>query len=174
MKGNRILIGNSSQRFQTEFQFASCKSISKDRSYLLWGSLMNEIRVYNLEKQIEETALIGHTKTIEKVIITQDNQNVISCADDGSIKIWDFNTKKIIGNLLGHLGWVKDISICSEKKFLVSGSNDRTLRVWDLEKMTEKMCFAGLKHPVSSVGISAKRKIIASIDWRLTEVQVWI
>jgi len=174
MKGNRTILENASQSFKAELQLASCTLISNDCSYLLWGTLMNEIRVYNLKKHIEENALVGHTKTIEKVIISQDNQIVISCADDGSIKIWDFNRKKLIGNLLGHLVWVRDISICKENKFLASGSNDRTVRVWDLEKMTEKMCFAGLKRPVSSVGISAKRKIIASIDWRFTEVQVWI
>lgn len=53
---------------------------------------------------------------------------------DGSIQIWDLNTKKICFTLEGHLGPVTALSFHPHQaNRIVSGGHDKTIRIWDVQ-----------------------------------------
>jgi len=73
----------------------------------------------------------GHSDWIFCVKAFNDNQ-IVSCSRDKSIKIWDISTGDCIKTLLGHSDAVFSIAILSNNR-IVSCSLDKSIRIWDVE-----------------------------------------
>jgi WD40 repeat protein len=48
---------------------------------------------------------------------------------DGTVRIWDLASRRIVGTLYVHPGEVLDIDISADGTTLVTGSSDTTIRV---------------------------------------------
>jgi WD40 repeat protein len=134
---------------------------SKFKNYVIKNS-----KLYNLK------TLEGHRSFIETAIITNDGKHIISGADNGDIKIWDFKSGKSLKTLKGHNDIVLSIDISKNNKFIVSGSLDDTIRIWNFK--TGK-CFKVIKDNdgVSSVLIINNDKFIISSSWDITTIKIW-
>lgn len=66
----------------------------------------------------------GHTSTIKKVIITQ-NQEIITASDDKTIRVWDSHTgrekRKILGEIGAGSGEIYAMALSPDEKFLAVG-----------------------------------------------------
>ena len=69
--------------------FATC---SMDKSIKLW-----EADTFRLLKVIDKGRHAGHGTSINKLVWSKYNNQVIAVSDDRSISIWDFDIKEIIG-----------------------------------------------------------------------------
>jgi WD40 repeat protein len=67
------------------------------------------------------------------VVVTPDSQFAISPSNDGTLKVWDMKTGKMVRTLQGHIGSVSVVVIMPDGRFAVSASDDRTLKVWDIK-----------------------------------------
>ncbi|KIK39018.1 hypothetical protein CY34DRAFT_808783 [Suillus luteus UH-Slu-Lm8-n1] len=94
----------------------------------------------------------GHTNRIWGVIHLPGGQRIITCSEDGSLRVWNMKSGKQVGE-----DWrdgesaVWTIALSPDGKRVVSGSDDGAVRLWDIEAckvVTKWMGHTGL---VSSV-----------------------
>lgn len=59
------------------------------------------------------------------------NYFIVSSHKDGSIKIQNAHTAKLVASLDGHRDWVRSVAISSDNRLIASGSDDRYIKIWD-------------------------------------------
>ena len=124
--------------------------------------------------QHNDAILRGHTSSVESASFSPDGKRIVSISDDNTIRIWDSQTGKQIGQLPeGHTKKVSSASFSPDGKHIVSASYDKTIRIWDTQ--TSKQIgqpFEGHTRPVNSVSFSpdGKRIVSASSD---NTIRIW-
>ncbi len=108
---------------------------------------------------------------------------LVSCADDGTIRIWGRSGNEPLRVLEGdrdstngHRGGVLALGISEDGMLLLSGGRDGTMRLWDLQQGTQKAVFRGHRGWVEAVafaggvrqGLSATRREGIVRRWDLT------
>lgn len=95
------------------------------------GSASGEINILNMEsKQID--FLVGHIGMINKIELLDQNL-IVTCSDDSTLRIWDLNLFKELLVLQGHKSYVWATIKLSEYQFL-SISSDKSMRIWGLDR----------------------------------------
>jgi len=79
--------------------------------------------------------LRGHLG-VATIQFSPSGQHIVSGADDGSICIWDMETKIILNKLYGHAAMIRSVVMTPDNLRLVSCSEDGTIRVWNLAEVT--------------------------------------
>lgn len=64
---------------------------------------------------------------------------MVTVTEDGTPRVWDARTGKIIAELSGHRGYVLNVQFSPDSKQVVTASMDQTARVW--EASTGKLAF---------------------------------
>ncbi len=87
--------------------------------------------------------------------MSADNKHIASCSKDGSLKVFDFNTKREIFNFKENsgkkslftyqnnckLGSMNSLSISQDNRYLVVGSENASIKVFDFTKSFAKHSF---------------------------------
>jgi WD40 repeat protein len=83
---------------------------------------------------------------------------------DGTIKIWDNETGKLVRSLKGHTDYVSAVAFSPDNRFLVSSGagRDRTIRVWDVTTGEVLRTLGGHQDWVLSVAVSSNGRYIVS------------
>jgi WD40 repeat protein len=83
---------------------------------------------------------------------------------DGTIKIWDNETGKLVRSLKGHTDYVSAVAFSPDNRFLVSSGagRDRTIRVWDVTTGETLRTLGGHQDWVLSVAVSSNGRYIVS------------
>ena len=106
----------------------------------------------------------GHTERVHSVSFSSDGERVVSGSGDGTIKIWNSITGRLVaGPFEGHTDWVHSVSFSPDGKHVASGSKDRTIRIWDA--ITGRLVtgpFKGHTGYIHSVSFSPNGKCVAS------------
>jgi len=110
----------------------------------------------------EVTRLEGHASGVNSVAWSPDNRYIASGSYDKTVRIWDVNTREMVGDPLRHDDIVYSVSWSPDGRYIASGSWDRTVRIWDVN--TRQMVGEPLRHDgwVSSVAWSPDSRYIAS------------
>ena len=78
--------------------------------------------------------LVGHTNRVHSAAFSPDGKRIVSASWDHTIRIWDAQTGKQIGNPLeGHADGVFSAAFSPDGKRIVSGSYDKTIRIWNAQ-----------------------------------------
>ena len=89
---------------------------------------MSEIKPYQ--------TLRGHTAIVRGVAHLPDGRRIITCSDDGSLRLWDRENGAQIGDDWredGDKAGVWSIALSPNGKTVASGSMNGTVRLWDIE-----------------------------------------
>ena len=114
---------------------------------LLINILPNDIsnpkdRTYTMETesalrkalQHDNAILRGHTDDVNSAAFSPDGKLIVSASNDKTIRIWDAQTGKQIGDTIeGHTHFVFSAAFSPDGKRIVSASNDNTIRIWDVQ-----------------------------------------
>ncbi|MCL5036635.1 MAG: WD40 repeat domain-containing protein [Chloroflexi bacterium] len=73
----------------------------------------------------------GHKGWVSCVDYSPDGKYIATTSEDGTIKIWDSRSGKLIKNMLGHKGLVNRTLFSPFGKTLASCGEDGTFRLWD-------------------------------------------
>ncbi|KAG2345775.1 WD40 repeat-like protein [Suillus weaverae] len=100
---------------------------------------------------------------------------VASGSGDGTVRLWNAETVKVIAKRVGHTRSVWSVGWSPAGERVVSGSEDGTARVWDVET-SETTMFCPIKTAhrfVYAVSYSPDSKHIATGGYKKNEVQIW-
>jgi WD40 repeat protein/tRNA A-37 threonylcarbamoyl transferase component Bud32 len=115
--------------------------------------------------------LVGHSGSVNACTVTADGRRVVSGSEDGTLKVWDLESGRVIATLEGHAGEVRACAVTADGRRVVSGSEDGTLKVWDLESGRVVATLRGHAGSVNACAVTADgRAVSASEDATL---KVW-
>ncbi|EDQ98298.1 uncharacterized protein LACBIDRAFT_398844 [Laccaria bicolor S238N-H82] len=78
--------------------------------------------------------LSGHIASIQSVALSPDGRCVVSGSCDRTIRIWDAETGKPVGEpFREHTDEINSVAFSPDGRRIVSGSDDKTIRIWDVE-----------------------------------------
>ncbi|KAH4930095.1 hypothetical protein HBI82_142780 [Parastagonospora nodorum] len=99
---------------------------------------------FNNVKEIQ-----AHTEAVRGLAIAPTDSKFVTCADDTTLKIWDFASSTEESTLTGH-GWeVKCVDWHPHKGLLVSGSKDHQVKFWDPRTGRCLTTLHGHKNPIA-------------------------
>ncbi|XP_060525282.1 U4/U6 small nuclear ribonucleoprotein Prp4 [Cylas formicarius] len=148
--------------------YCSFSPNSKFLATASWSGLCNVWSVPDC--QLKQT-LKGHTCNVGAIVfhpkatISQEETicNMASCAADGSVKLWDFNSSEPIADIEGHVPHrVSRISFHPSGRFLGTCCFDNSWRLWDLEQCTEVLHQEGHVKPVYCISFQIDGSVCAT------------
>lgn len=129
-------------------------SWSPNGKKLACGTADKTIWIIDVRAQQVSQILIGHAKAICSVAWAPKGNLIASSAEDGSIRLWKWNTKKMGVQLpqicLGHSDGVCALAWTNDGETLASASLDHTIRLWD-KTGQQKGVLEGLTGEVRSI-----------------------
>ena len=156
-------------------------AISPDSQTIASGSDDNTIKVWHLTSgnlihtltwQSGVFQLHREATWFTSVAISPDGQTLASGCLDKSLKLWNWNSGKLIRNLKGHSDSVNAIAISGNGQTLVSGSRDNTIKVWNLTTGQQISTLRGHANSVLAVAIAPDGKTLASGS-RDNTIKLW-
>ena len=91
-----------------------------------WGRLMRR-------SKLDLVTFRGHTKAVEAVAFSPDEQNIATASQDNTIKIWDINTGQQIKTLGDFSGKIHDIRYDKDGRNISALNTDGVMVSWDVE-----------------------------------------
>lgn len=93
----------------------------------------------------------GHREAVRSLSFSPTDAKFVSCSDDATVKIWDFESGREERVLTGH-GWdVKCVAYHPQKCLLASGSKDNLIKIWDPKTGNSLNTLHGHKNTVFKV-----------------------
>ncbi|MBD1919893.1 trypsin-like peptidase domain-containing protein [Microcoleus sp. FACHB-831] len=92
-----------------------------------------------------------------------DNQTLASAGQDGTIKIWNINSREPQTTLVGHSSEISDLSFSPNSKMLVSASYDTTIKFWSLEGIKPKKLDLDSRSSLHDISLSPDGTKIATV-----------
>jgi WD domain, G-beta repeat/PQQ-like domain/WD40-like Beta Propeller Repeat len=115
--------------------------------------------------------LPGHPSGgIRRIVFTPDGKQLVSGGFDGTVRVWDLQTKKEVRQLKVESGTVYSLSLSNDGKLLATAGRDG-LKVWDLasEKMLHREPLSG--STCYATAFSPDGKLVAGGDG--DRVTIW-
>lgn len=81
------------------------------------------------EKQEVLQEFVGHEGRITRAVWGPLNRTVLSCGEDGSVRLWDVETGKQLAESRDHKKQVNDLTLSADGTHFVTGSLDKTAKV---------------------------------------------
>jgi WD40 repeat protein len=112
-----------------------CVAFSPDsRSVVVAGG--NAPRIW-LPETGEERHLKGHDGNVGAAAFSPDGQQVVTAADDRTVRIWNTATGQQMTVLKGHQEGVTFVSWSPDGRWIASVGKDKTARIWEAETFKE-------------------------------------
>ena len=93
-----------------------------------------------------EPVVLRDTNAVLSVAFHPDGASIAAGCADGTVRIWDLLTGKVVQMLRGHGQYVFCVKFCPpDGRFLASASADRTIRLWDLNTGLQALEFDGVR-----------------------------
>jgi WD40 repeat protein len=135
IKHETIEAHSSQLRTNTAFCCTTVKNSQSEAGVFLVGSENKHITKYRFDFRDYELervgSFVGHSNSVRNVQVSKNLQHVLSCCEDHSLRVWDYNTfqPKII--LTGHRDNVSGGAFVNENT-IVSSSWDLRVMIWKI------------------------------------------
>ncbi|MFP3965375.1 NB-ARC domain-containing protein [Actinomadura fulvescens] len=73
-------------------------------------------------------AVAGHVGAVTSVAAHGDR--VVSCGEDGTVRLWDLSSRSLVRTQRGHTGWVFVTAISPDGRLIASAGDDGVIRLW--------------------------------------------
>jgi uncharacterized protein YjiK len=116
--------------------------------------------------------LTGHTSFVFAIAFSVDGKYLVSGSDDTTLKVWNWQTGKVVRTLSSHTDWVNAIAFSDDGKYLVSGSRDSTLKIWNWQTGVEVRTLNGHSYSFNAIAFSDDNKYLVSGS-RDSTLKIW-
>jgi platelet-activating factor acetylhydrolase IB subunit alpha len=114
------------------------------------GGLLRERR--NLPRPPATHTLQGHSSVVTSVSIHPIYTLAASGSEDGTIKLWDYESGDYMRTLRGHTNSITSVEFSPKNGcYLVSSSSDLSIKLWDVQEYTCVRTLRGHDHTISCV-----------------------
>ena len=134
---NRYIVSGSGNFYSSLSSSSSSSSFYSESSGKDY-SLDNSIIIWNFKETTKEAALLGHTKAVMSILITNDNKYIVSGSKDNTVRIWNLQEKVQEAVLDGYFNFVHIVAVTSDCKYIFSASGDGSLRLWNIQGKIEE------------------------------------
>ncbi|MCS6894719.1 MAG: LysM peptidoglycan-binding domain-containing protein [Bacteroidia bacterium] len=104
--------------------------LSQDGKRAAIGTQLGSLYIW-LNGTTQPLRLQAHNGPITQIILSPDEQYILTLSEDGTAALWTWNLK-LISRLKGHTGALKAASFSPDGKKVVTSASDSTLRVWEI------------------------------------------
>jgi WD40 repeat protein len=73
----------------------------------------------------------GHKDKVLSAAFSPDAKTLVTASHDGTAKIWEAASGRMLAELRGHDGYVFNVAYSPDGKLIVTAGEDKTARVWD-------------------------------------------
>lgn len=132
------------------------------------------IRVYNALGKEFVGRFDGHKDEIFALQMTSDEKRVFSAGNDRTIKIWNYDTRRIVKSVLAHSKCINCLLLSSNDKYLFSCSDDCYIKIWSIYEH-DLIIFAGINHgcQVLTIKLSRDNRTLFSGGKSSKPVKTW-
>uniref|UniRef100_A0A3Q2Z7G7 Lissencephaly-1 homolog n=1 Tax=Hippocampus comes TaxID=109280 RepID=A0A3Q2Z7G7_HIPCM len=117
---------------------ASC---SNDQTVRVWAVLSKECKAELREHEhaystpappphYDASLLVGHDNWVRGVLVHPGGGFILSCADDKTLRVWDYKNKRCAKTLSAHEHFVTSLDFHKSAPYVATGSVDQTVKVW--------------------------------------------
>ena len=96
-----------------------------------------------------------------------DGKMVVGGCFDGSTRVWDSRSGKLLGELIGHQSFVTSARIIDDGRKVITSSQDATIRLWDLSTFQQLNRFVQPGPVSSAIANSTATRILSTWDKEL-------
>lgn len=79
----------------------------------------------------ERKVFRGHLENVKSFSWSPSCKNLISCSDDKTIRIWEYESCQEVHKLIGHTDSVLSVFWSLDGNNIISSSCDKTIKIWD-------------------------------------------
>ena len=119
--------------------------------------------------------LRGHSAGVFSVVASPNGKRLATLSDDGSIKIWDAASNKVLISIptsLTEKNILRFISFSPDGKRLAAPAGDHVVKIWDVATGTELITFSGHTGEVTAAIFSPDGTRVATGSWDTT-AKLW-
>ncbi|MFX0138976.1 MAG: WD40 repeat domain-containing protein, partial [Candidatus Hodarchaeota archaeon] len=106
-------------------------TISPDEKYIIYTDY-HDIKVLEIESEKLIRTFKGHKDSVYSVKVSLDSKYIFSGSEDKTVKVWEFDTGKLIHTLY-HDDQIRTMDVHPEGKYIVTGDMGRKVYVWEFE-----------------------------------------
>ncbi|KAJ1976038.1 U3 small nucleolar RNA-associated protein [Dimargaris xerosporica] len=118
----------------TRFHQTVCSaSFRRDGKLIVGGDEGGFVQIFNPRDGSVLRGFHGHTGAVHVAKFMPGNQQLLSCSDDASVRIWDITGQSQVAIFTDHTDYIRSAAVCPNNPNIVAtGSYDHTIRLYDL------------------------------------------
>ncbi|KAI8644361.1 WD40-repeat-containing domain protein [Parasitella parasitica] len=162
--------------FHNTHDMLNCISISEDTTLVAGGFSESYIKVWSLqgkkllsksEKDQHQPGtickkLIGHAGPVYGLSFSHDNQYLISCSEDQTVRLWSLESFTNLVCYKSHNYPIWDVEFGPHGFYFATASLDKTARLWSCDHVNPLRIFAGHLSDVNTVRFHPNSKYIVT------------
>ncbi|CAO3678526.1 unnamed protein product [Rhizopus stolonifer] len=114
-------------------QSVICLNFSSNNELLVSGSTDGKIAIWRVHSGFcQKRYTPAHSQGVTAVCFNKDNDEILSCSYDHTIKIHGVKSGKLVKSFNGHKAFVNSAIYTSNYTRVVSASSDGEVRIWDI------------------------------------------
>lgn len=160
-------------RFTFSNKIPCCIDIRNDLKFIAAGYENSQIYIWTLNTIDEETIkledsdskrfrLLGHTGPVYGIEFFNNDDLMLSCSEDTTIRLWCLKNKCNLNIYRGHSYPIWSVTLAPQGNFFASGSMDATARLWRLDKNNPLRILCGHDEDVECLQFHPNEKYIAT------------
>lgn len=114
----------------------------------------------------------AHRDMVTAVAFSPDGSFLASTGNDGTVRLWDSSTRKLVRMFVGHKGYTRCLAWSPDGEVLATGSIDQTVRLWRAKTGLLLKTFRGHTNEVGGLAWSPDGEVLASVGYDKA-VRLW-